>query len=176
MPGRLTDKQTCLPLRVEAPGAQHHEEKSHEALFRARRLLTLAPYRVTRSRADIRPGERQPSCNTSPTWPRHRDLSRPQAAKSVSAPRNGSISSPRNCTRTSALYSVRTPPTTTSPSPRTTLRTVSPMWISTFPIDPISSATSSRWRTPICSPSSTAPSSSRSIWRRGRICSNSWPA
>jgi len=45
----------------------------------------------------------QPSCNTSPTWPRHRDLSRPQAAKSVTAPRNGSISSPQNCTRTSAL-------------------------------------------------------------------------
>jgi hypothetical protein len=45
-----------------------------------------------------------------------------------------------------------------------------------LPIDPISSATSSRWRTPICSPSSTGPSSSRSIWRRGRICSNSWPA
>ena len=103
-----TDKQTCSPSGSRP--AQHHEEKSHEALFRAWRLLTLAPYRVTRSRADIRPGERQPSCNTSPTWPRHRDLSRPQAAKSVTAPRNGSISSPQNLRKNfSPLFRPNTP-------------------------------------------------------------------
>jgi hypothetical protein len=35
-----TDKQTCSPSGSRP--AQHHEEKRHEALFRARRLLTLA--------------------------------------------------------------------------------------------------------------------------------------
>src|SRR5215472_1630846 len=65
--GRRISGPVC-PVGGGAPEVQHHEEKGHEALFRARRLLALATYRVTRSRADIRPGKRRPESQEAEEW------------------------------------------------------------------------------------------------------------